>query len=108
MFVDKSLNNSRNVVHIPFCSKDRPLPFLKDNPYMVVLFVLEHPIIEYDVSRFRNKIFRPFMVFNPPITYGKLLPAKACCQMTGFTFLGSVRDLESRCCAAIVDKCRTP
>jgi hypothetical protein len=107
MFVDRSLDNSGYIVHISFCSKDRTLPFLKDDPYMVVLLILEYPIIEYDVSRFRNKTFRPFMVFNPPIAYGKLLPAKACCQMTGFTFLGSVRDLESRCCAAIVDKCRT-
>ncbi len=97
VIVDKSLDNAGNIVYISFCRKDRMLPFLKDDPYMVVLFVLKYPVIEYDVSRFRNKTFRPFMVFNPPIAYGKLLPAKACCQVTGFTFLRSVRDPEPRC-----------
>ena len=108
MFVDRSLDYYGYIVHISFCSKDRTLPFLKNDPYMVVLFILEYPVIEYDVSRFRNIAFRPFMVFNPPIACGKLLPAKACCQMTGFTFLGSVRDPEPRCRAAIIDKRRTP
>ena len=108
MLIDRALDNSGYIVHISFCNKDRTLPFLKDDPYMVVFFVLEYPVIEYDVSRFRNIAFRPFMVFDPPIAYGKLLPAKACSQMTGFTFLWSVRDPESRFRAAIIDKRRTP
>ena len=108
MFVDRTFDNTGYIIHISFCGKDRTIPILKDDPYMVVLFVLEYPVIEYDVTRFRNTAFRSFMVFNPPITYGKLLPAKACCQMTGFTFIRSVRDPESRCRAAIIDKRRTP
>ena len=108
MFIDRALDNSRYIVHISFCSKDRTLPFLKDDPHMVVLFVLEHHVIEYDVSRFQNIAFPSFMVFDPPIACGKLLPAKACSQMTGLTFLWSVRDPESRCHAAIIDKRRTP
>ena len=75
---------------------------------MVVLFVFEYPVIEHDVSRFRNIAFLPFMVFDPPIAYGKLFPAKASGQMTGFTLLRSERDFESRCHAAIIDKRRTP
>ena len=96
MLIYRALDNSGYIVHISFCSKDRTLAALKDDPYMVVFFVFEYPVIEYDVSRFRNIDFRPFMVFNPPIAYGKLFPAKACSQMTSFTFLWSVWDFESR------------
>ncbi len=67
MFVDKALDNSGYIVQISFCGKDRILPFIKDDPHMVVLFVFEYPVIEHDVSRFRNIAFRPFMVFDPPI-----------------------------------------
>jgi len=108
MLIDRALDYFGYIVHISFCHKDRTLPFLKDDPDMVVFFVLEYPVIKYDVSRFRNIAFQPFMVFDPPIACGKLLPAKACSQMTGFSFPWSIRDFESRCHAAIIDKRRTP
>ena len=108
MIVNGTLDNSGNIIHISFSSKDCTPPFFKNDPYMVMFFVLEYPVIENNVSRFRSVAFRAFMVFDPLIAYGILLPAKAACEMTGFTFLRSVWDPESRCRAAIVDKCRAP
>ena len=67
MLIDRALDNSGYIVQISFCNKDRTLPFIKDDPHMVVLFVFEYPVIEHDVSRFRNIAFLPFMVFDPPI-----------------------------------------
>ena len=75
---------------------------------MIVLSVLEYSVINDNVSRFRNKLFRASMVFNPLIVDGKFLPTEACRQMTGFAFIGSVRNLESRFRAAIIHKRRAP
>lgn len=108
MFVERTFDNPGFVVYISFCSKDRTFPFLKNNPNMVVLFVFEDSVINNNVSRFRNKSFYAFMVFDPLIAYGKLLPPKACCQMAGFTFPWSIRNHESGFRAAIIDERRTP
>ena len=101
MLVDWSFDDSGYVVDISFRGKKRMLPFHKNDSHMVVLSVLKNSVINDDVSRFRNKGLCPFMVFNPMIVDGKLLPAEACCQMTGFAFIGSIRNLESRFPAAI-------
>ena len=88
MLVDRSFDEPGSVADIPFCGKDRMLPLLKNDPHMVVLAVLENPVINDDVSRFRNKAFRALVVSDPRIARGKLLPAEACRQMTGFAFPG--------------------
>ena len=108
MLVDGSFNDPGYVVNVSFRSQDRTLPFLKNDPHMVVLSVFENPVIYDDVSRFRNKAFRALMVSDPRIARGKLLPAEACRKMTGFAFNWSVRDMESRFPAAIIDKRRAP
>ena len=67
MFVNGTLDDSGTILHISFGSKDRMLPFFKNNPDMVMLFVLEYPVIEDNVSRIRRKAFCAFTVFNPRI-----------------------------------------
>ena len=79
MLVDGSLDDSGYVVDISFRSKKRLLPFLENDPHMVVLFVLENPVIDNDVTCFRNKALRSLMVFDPRIAEGKLLPTDAGC-----------------------------
>ena len=108
MLVDQSFDDPGGIADIPFCGKKRMLPLLKNDPHMVVLFVLENPVINDDVSSVRSKSLRPFMVFDPPIANGELLPTKACRQMAGPAFPGPVRDLESRFPATIIHKRRAP
>ena len=78
MLVDRPLNDPGLVTHISFCGKKRMLALLKNDPHMVVLSVLEDPVINDDVSRFRSKSLSSPMVFDTPIAQGKLLPTEAC------------------------------
>ena len=64
MPVDRPLDDSRDVAYVSLRGEDRVRPLLKHDPHVVVRLVLEDPVVDDDVSRFRLETLCAPVVFN--------------------------------------------
>ena len=108
MLVDRTFDNTRSVVDIPFCGKDHIISLFNDYPDMIVLPVFKDSIVKNDITSFRYKAFCAFMIFNARIAYRKFFPGDASGQTTGAAFVRTIRDLKARFPAAIIHESSTP
>ena len=67
MPVDGPLDDSRDVAYVSLRGEDRVRPLLKYDPHVVVRPVLDDPVVDDDVSRFRLDTLCAPVVFYPQV-----------------------------------------
>ena len=73
-----------------------------------MFLIHKNSIINYNITRFWNKVFILLMIFYSIITDGKLFPSTTTSQTACYAFIGTVWNLKPCFNTAIVNKCSTP